>query len=87
MSTHETRIRLLSECNNSWNYLVSYLTLHLSYLTLCIASLYFTLHHTLPYLTYITLHLTLSYILLYITLNPYLTLCLNVFPSDYLTLP
>ncbi len=63
MSTDETRIQLLSKCGNSWNYLVSYLTLHLPYLTLCITSLYFTLHHTftLPTLPYVLRYLTLPY--------------------------
>ncbi len=45
MSTDEIRILLLSECGNSWNYIESYLALHLSYLTL----LYLTSYLTLPY--------------------------------------
>ncbi len=41
MPTDKTRIWLLSECSNSWNYLVSYLTLHFPYLTLRITVTYF----------------------------------------------
>ncbi len=87
MSTNETRIQLLSECSNSWNYLVSYLTLHLPYFTLRITSLYFTLHHTLTYLTYITLpYLTLPYLTYCLTLL-YFTSYPNLPYLQYLTLP
>ncbi len=49
MSTNETRIQLLSEYGNSWNYLVSYLTLHLPFLTLPYVLPHFTLPYIIPY--------------------------------------